>query len=233
VEERQMTEPKRFNLWWLLAAAFIMVVVVFNISNADEGHGHHHDDSGDVTVDNVLTGGDNTASNVISGSRSIGIGGSDYDIGQCMYHSGGLTFAIGFRNKFCEGMDMIRSGMVDAGVLHICKQTKIGRNYKTLKDCKDGLAIVYVETPKKDTQGDLSISKPTQDNEGDNRYDAVMARMAAYEGEIAQAKEDTRKARIEAQRATTVARTAQVAQQAPDDAAERRAKARAVLKGEE
>jgi len=209
MEERQMNQPKRFNLWWLLAAAVVMVVVVFNISNADEGHGHHHDDSGDVTIDTVLTGGDNTASNVISGSRSIGIGGSDYDIGQCMYHSGGLTFAIGFRNKFCEGMDMIRSGMVDAGVLHICKQTKIGRNYKTLKDCKDGLAIVYIETPKKDTQGDLSISKPTQDDNEDERIDVLYALFSDLE---AQRNEDIAKAEKVAQRANAAAHRANQAE---------------------
>ncbi len=195
-----MTEPKRNSAWWLLFLAVILSAVFFGkaYSQHECQGGHNCNDGGEI--DNILTGGDNTAS--ISGGRSYGVGGADYDIGQCMYHVGGLTVAVGLRNKFCEGMDMIRSGMVDAGILHICKQTKIGRNYDNLKDCQDGLAIVYIDLPKKDTQDDLSISEPTQDDEDDNRYDALYSRMASYEEHITKAEDNTKKA---AQRADAVA----------------------------
>lgn len=230
-----MNVPKPFNLWWLFAGAFIFCVALFGWSYAYGQHecqgGHNcNKDGGIVDVD--LVGGDSTA--VINGGRSYGVAGSDYDIGQCMYHAGGLTIAIGFRNKFCEGMDMIRSGMVDAGVLHICKQTKIGRNYDSLKDCKDGLVISYGEMTTNDT-GMTENDKPVteSDDEDEDRYEALYARMEAYEERTVKAESEAKTARIQAQRASTAAKTVQTIQQAPDDAAERRAKARAALKGEE
>jgi len=205
-------EPRRTSLIFILLIAAMLIMLfapVYADSHKCQG-GHNCNEGGDVIVD--LVGGDNTA--VISGGRSYGVAGSDYDIGQCMYHAGGLTIAIGFRNKFCEGMDMIRSGMVAAGVLHICKQTKIGRNYDTLKDCKNGLAIVYVETSKKDTQGDLNISKPTQDDEDDDRYEAVYARLMDLEAQRTIDVANTKKAVQRANAAVEKANKAESAQRA-------------------
>lgn len=190
----RLSEPKRTPLIFiLLIAAMLMMLAAPAAVLGDDGHGHHHDDNGKVIVD--LIGGDNTAS--VAGSRSYGISGSDMDIGQCIYHAGALTVAIGFRNKFCEGMEMIRSGMVDAGVLHICKQTKIGRNYDTLKDCKKGLAIAYIEQPTKPEQ--------TSDDDEEDRYDALYADFQAFKDQdtqrVAKAEKAAQNANAAAQRA--------------------------------
>ncbi len=171
--------------WFLVG---LIVVLLMAPTWADDGHGHnHHDDNGD----NVLTGGD--ASNVasIAGSRSYGVSGSDMDIGQCVYHVGGLTVAVGLRNKFCEGMEMIRSGMVDAGVLHICKQTKIGRNYDNLKDCQDGLVFLP-------TTNEIPITTNiSSSDEEDDRVDVLYALFSDLE---AQRNEDKAEAEKVAQR---------------------------------
>ena len=180
--------------WFLLGLIVVLLMAPAWAQHECQG-GHNCNDGGIVDVD--LVGGDSTA--VINGGRSYGVGGSDYDIGQCMYHAGGLTIAIGFRNKFCEGMDMIRSGMVAAGVLHICKQTKIGRNYDNLKDCKDGLAIVYIYPPANDPP------KSTSDDEDDNRYDALYADFQAFKDQdtqrVAKAEKAAQRANAAAQRA--------------------------------
>ena len=210
-----MTEPKRIRMISIVIIAIFAAAVFFNETKADDGHGHNHHDDGDVIGDTILTGGDNTASNTasISGSRSIGIGGSDYDIGQCMYHSGGLTFAIGFRNKFCEGMDMIRSGMVDAGVLHICKQTKIGRNYDSLEDCKAGLVISYGEMTTNDTEkteNDKSVTE--SDDEEDEHTNDISVLYALFSDLEAQRNEDKADAEKAVERANAAAHRANQAE---------------------
>jgi len=69
--------------------------------------------------------------------------------------------------------------------------------------------------------------EPKKVGRDDEDYKALRADLETFKTQIAQAKEETRKVRIEAQRASSVAQTA------PDQAAERRALARAALKGEE
>ena len=81
---------------------------------------------------------------------SIGIGGSDYDIGNdvCRFHTGGLTFAFAPRDKVCEGLRLIRLGMIDAGVRHLCNQSPIRDNYPSFEDCQAEVGMVYGAKPE-------------------------------------------------------------------------------------
>ena len=69
---------------------------------------------------------------------SLGIGGSDYDIGNnvCRYHTGGLTFSFAPRDKVCEGINLIRIGAVEMGVRHLCTQSPIRDNYPSFEECQ-------------------------------------------------------------------------------------------------
>lgn len=116
---------------------------------------------------NSCNNNDTPVSAVVNSGRSIGIGGADYDIGRgsCKFHVGGLTFAIARTDEFCEGMEMIRAGMVDAGILHLCKQSKVGKNYVDLEDCQ---ANVYI---RPDTNNVVPIELPDLQADEDNfRY---------------------------------------------------------------
>lgn len=161
------------------------------------------------------------ASVVVKSGRSIGVGGADYDIGRgsCKFHVGGFTVAIARTDKFCEGMEMIRAGMVDAGILHLCKQSKVGKNYTDLKDCQ---ANVYI---RPDTSNVVYVEPPdSQDDEDNFRY-------AVQQEEIEYAREE---------RASLIGQIDMLTQKiervpaAQDDSAQRRANSRAELqKGRE
>lgn len=183
-----MNEPPRHSLWKLLGIAFVLCVIVFDV-HADP----------EVLQSNDMNNSANSGSLEVI-TKSYGLSGSDMDIGQCMYHAGALTVAIGFRNKFCEGMDMIRVGLIDAGVLHICKQTKIGKNYDSLEDCQDGLSVVYVDLPP---------DEPETVDRDDEQYDALYARIMDLELQRSKDADNIKKAAQRANAAVLIANKAE------------------------
>lgn len=166
--------------WMLVVLATLLLTPQVRAQDHTCQGGHNCNDAGanDVSIND--------------GSRAISIGGSDYDIGRgsCKFHVGGFTVTIAQTDEFCEGMEMIRSGMVDAGVLHLCKQSNIGKNYASLQDCKDGVAVMAAGTGT--TNGDDDAA----DDEDEYR-ERQQARMAEFESRVASV-ESERKASVRA-----------------------------------
>lgn len=107
----------------------------------------------------------NQTAGSIKGSNTIAVAGGDHDIGQCRYHVGGLTVAWTRNNEFCEGMELIKAGFIEAGVIHICKQTDVGKNYLSEFACINGMTRVV--TPP--SVGDVMEDIPDEDEEYNER----------------------------------------------------------------
>lgn len=182
----------------ILILASLTFVALISVAWGDDGHGHDH-------------GGD-SAVNVKDSSRAIGVGGADYDIGRgsCKFHVGGLTVAIARTDEFCEGMEMIRAGLVEAGILHLCKQSKVGENYSTLEDCQSGLEVT---TNLILTETELVVED--KDDEDHHEVETYLAEL------------ESRMAAVESRRQTTRV-TREIIQQ-PFLSDEKRAKLQAVL----
>ncbi len=232
-----MTEPKRFNLWWLLAVAIGLSIIVFDITYADDGHGHnHHDDGGDVIVDVVggdltggnLTGGDNVAS--ISGGRSYGVSQSlgDVDINDCLASTQwGIPVIFAKQkveeNPWCQSIYLDVIGAHEAAAKVRCTTDTLKAVYPIENEC----IVAVVARPSVVV---VPVTSDESESDEDDRVDVLYALFSDLE---AQRNEDKAEAEKAAQRANARAQRAQRVQQAPDDAAERRAKARMALKGEE
>lgn len=186
-----MNEPKRISAFWLSFIAIVAMGMAFQARA-----------SGDDLTN--ISKNENLASIATGGNTSYGIGGSDYDIGRgsCKFHVGGFTVAISQTDEFCEGMELIRVGMVSAGILHICKQSKVGKNYDSLENCKSDMGkmtVLHVEPEP---------PPPSVDNE-DDEHDALIARLSALE---ADRQEDAKRAEKAAQRANAAAQRAKQAE---------------------
>ena len=225
-----MSKPKP-NLLLMLAIALFATAVVFEIAYGDNHK--YRDDDGDVTIDNVLTGGDNSnvATNSMSGGRSYGASHSlgDVDLNQCMGSTQWGSIIISRQklvlNKWCAGESYDAKRMFKMAALLRCDIPEISKHFIDKAECvKENTATLHVEPP----------DEPKRADRDDEYYDRLYARIADLEAKAVQDKATAEKAAKSANAmAQRVAKTAQIAQQAPDDAAERRAKAREALRGEE
>lgn len=133
-----------------------------------ECNGHSCNDGGDTTnavETNVETNVENGGATFSSRSRSLGVGGADYDIGSgiCRYHAGGLTFAFAFRDDVCIGLSMIRAGMVEAGIRHLCLRSKIGKNYDDYASCETEVSSIRAAGPTDKTEPEAEVSQDDED----------------------------------------------------------------------
>ena len=187
---------------YLLIIVAVFIFLVTPVRASGDCKGQSCNSGGGVSVE--------AGSNVTTkdSSRAFGVGGADYDIGQCRYHVGLLTAAWTHINEFCQGMELIRAGLVDAGVLHICKQTKIGKNYSDLQACRASLIVKQEPV--------VVVEEPESDEEDEAIHQAYAENLAELESRVA---------RVESRRQTT---TREVIQQ-PFLSDEKRAKLQAVL----
>lgn len=210
-------EPKRISLILILliAAMLIMLFAPAYVVKADDGHGHnHHDDDGNVTIDNVLTGGD-----VITGDNSIrggiAVSGSDMEIADSLAtHS--ILFGLWqgtHTNPYAEADRLDNQGNHQAAAEMRCSTRKYKKVYG--KDCIND--VIY--TP--------SVEIPPE--EPDDLYEAVYARLMDLEAQRTVDAGNVQKAAQRADAAVKRANQAQIAiqEQVPvDDGRSRRAQAR-------
>jgi len=209
-----MNEPKRVSMVWVILAALCAVVIVFDVANGDD----------DSHPPNDLNSHNNTVKGDIGYvSRAYALSGGDMYIRDCL-----ATHSILFGlwqgthiNKLCESDRLNRDGMYQAAAEMKCSIRSVRRIYG--KD-KCVVAVKLSAPPPAPP-----IVDEEDDDEDDDWKEALNARMAAYEERTVKAEAEAKTARRQAQR---VAHTAQIVQQAPDEGVERRAKARAALKGE-
>jgi hypothetical protein len=215
-----MNEPKRVSVWILLPIAILISAVAFNEAYGDDGHGHHHDDGGDVTIDNVLTGGDVSTGDLGVSTRGLSVGGSDMEIAD-----GLATHSILFglwqgthTNPYAEADKLEARGKYEAAAKMRCSTRKYSKVYGKGQICVD--AVIFIKPTE--------ITRQTPAD--DIRIEALYARLSEIEAiriqDKAEAEKAVETANIAAQRANAMARRVQTQQQAPDDGSTRRAMAR-------
>lgn len=256
-----MNEPKRYSLLKFFAIAFVLGGMFIDFSHADGCKGNCPD-GGDVRVDtdisltggdiditggdviggdvsNVLTGGDvtntltggalNSSNSVnVQGSRSYGLSTAlgDVDINQCVFSIQRSILFVGWQNidynLWCMGESYDAKGLLYMGALTRCDIKPIRAHFNTDAECIQANTITLKKEPD-NFNLDAKIKE-------DERYDAMYADFQAFKAES-----DQRVAQAEkvAQRANTEVQSMVQAVQTVDDAMQRRAMARAALKGEE
>ena len=214
-----MTEPKRNSALWLVFLAALMIAIFFVKAYGQHEcqGGHNCNKDGGVVDTKVDIGGDS--------SKVYALSGGDMDIDDCL-----ATYSVVFGlfqgtniNRLCEAERLNSQGKYLSAAEMKCSLFRFKRIYGKGQKCID--AVIYTEP---------TVITP-QTPEDDARIEALYARLSEIEALRVQDKAEAEKAvetaNIEAQRVNAVAM--QVQQQIPNDAAERRAKARAALKGEE
>ncbi len=167
-----MTNSKHnpISLIFIFLAAFFIVLLVAPVW-ADNPH--HNDDGGDtdVSLDSVVN-------NVIRGgsTHTFSLSGSDADINQCRYTVGAVTAQWTRNNPWCEAMDLIRMGFVDAGVLKFCTMTSVGESYPNLRACQAGMIRTVKAKPE-------PVVIEPDDDEDDDRYEQLAQQLAAVQVE--------------------------------------------------
>ncbi len=203
------------TLTWIAVILFI-TAVAFNVA---EGSG--------TDVKTVVIGGDqitdNTASNVVSGSHSYGVSQAlgDVDINDCLASTQwGIPVIFAKQkveeNPWCMANSLDAMGAHAAAAKVRCTTETIKAIYPDARECEK--AVIFQKKPP---------PEPETVDRDDEDYERLYARISEMEAMRVQDKANAEKA---AQRASV---QAQRAQQAPDDAAARRARAREALKGEE
>lgn len=221
-----MSKPKP-NLLLMVAIAICATAFVLNIAyGQDHGcqGGHNCNGGGDVIVDTVLTGGD------IGGdsSKALGLGFShslgDVDINDCLASTQKSNILFGSQivglNKWCAAEVYDAKRLPDMAAKLRCDIPEISKHFTTFLEC-----TAANTTSLKNPPDYLNLIAELKAD-----YSALSVRVSAAEERTVNAEVDARKARSEAQRATTAAKTSQ---SNPDNENERRARARAALKGEE
>jgi len=189
----------RSNTLTWIAIIIFSSVVIFDIAYGDDHRNYDDDDGDDGDITNVLTGGDNTANTVatnsISGGRSFGLGLGDVDINDCLYSWSFIVQGVGL-NKWCASERMDVMGLHDSAALMRCTIRKVNKLYKTKEQCIKAQTVVKTFPVKR--------PEPTvdTDEDDDDRYEALYARMAAYEDQYTQRVERAEKV---AQRASATA----------------------------
>jgi len=224
------TRRLRTTVWVLLAILVVMLAAPALASDDDHKcqGGHNCNDAG-----GIVTGGDNTANNVatnsISGSRSYGASHSlgDVDLNQCMGSTQWGSIIVSKQklvlNKWCAAESYDAKGMFKMAALLRCDIPEIFKHFRVKAECIKANTTMFPVKPPDET-----VDRDDED------YKRLYARITDLEATAVQDKAKAKKAaKIANAMAQRVAKTAQIAQQAPDDAAERRARARVALKGEE
>ena len=196
-------EPRRTSLILnlLIAAMLIMLFAPVYVVKADDGHGHHHDD--DVTIDNVLTGGDAVSGgNELSTRGGISVGGSDMEISDSLAtHS--ILFGLWqgtHTNPYAEADGLDARGNYKAAAEMRCSTKKYRKVYKD--NCIE--SVIY--TPPVDV--------PRETTEPDDLYEAVYARLMDLEAQRTVDVANTQKAVQRANAAVEKANKAESAQRA-------------------
>jgi len=186
---------KKPNLLLMVAIAIFMVVVVFKIAESSGP-----DVEVETTVDTVLTGGDNIAS--IAGSRSYGVSQSlgDVDINDCLASTQwGIPVIFAKQtvqeNPWCMANSLDARGAHAAAAKVRCTTETIKAIYPDPKECEKAVMFQMKH-----------IEKPAKVDRDDDRYEALYARMAAYEEQISKAEDNTRKVTQRANAAAVVAK---------------------------
>lgn len=171
-----MTEPKRTSVWFLLALAVFIIIVVFNVSYASgDCKGHSCNDGGDVIVGGddinvgVTTGPVSTDVGVTTGAVSVdspvtvNTGGNkalalsnnmgDVDIAGCL---GSTQWATPLFSKQklvvnwpCLAEFYLRQGMWTNAAMAICN-TEVRKEFDTEQECRDAHpfeAMAVIEAP--------------------------------------------------------------------------------------
>jgi len=218
---------KKPNLLLALTIAVFVVVVVIEIAYGDD-HKRHDDD---ITI--AIAGGENTASNIVSGSHSYGVSQSlgDVDINDCLASTQwGIPVIYAKQtvqeNPWCMANSLDARGAHAAAAKVRCTTETIKAIYPDSVICERAVMFQMKH-----------IEKPKKVDRDDENYDRLTARMTAYETERAQDQANAEKA-VERANARVVRAEQAIQQQIPiDDGSTRRAMAREAyqkaLNGEE
>jgi len=201
-----MTDDKfrPVSLIWIILAVIMLVIFI----DTAWASGNDIDTTATSDASGVLN------NSVRDSSTAYGVGGSDADINNCRYTAGGLTIQWTHKDKLCWGMELIRAGYVDTGVLVVCK-TWIGDLYSDLVACQAAMVQKYEP---------VVVEEAVDDDEEDYHEEFEQAQQAYQEnlGEL-----EGRVVRLESRRPAQQV-TREVIQQ-PFLSDEKRAKLKAVL----
>lgn len=190
-----MDEPKRVSLVWLLLAALFAVVIVFDIAYAD-GHecqgGHNCND----TNSTIAIDSSNVVSNSVSdSSRAYGFGLGDVAITQCYRSYQILIFQDSKINPICLADSLDAKGLHHTAAMVRCDIKAIRKHFDSDESCVQATTMQMIHP--------VAMESPKNDDEDNERYDALYARMSDIETQRIQEAESARKAAI---RANTAAR---------------------------
>ena len=163
-----------------------------------------------------------------SGSKSYGFGSTDVDINDCL-SSYSLLFGLWQNvrvNPLCVADKLNQAGKYDAAAVMYCSVRRVKKVYG--KDC-----IEKVKHDESDTTPLVYAAPAVEDTQYyEDEYKALRESQAQLAAEVAKARKDAQRARVEAQRAyeRPIMQT-DLQQQLSMDAI-RRANAREVLKGD-
>lgn len=142
--------------------------------------------SPDIDIKNELIGGDNTASNIatnsISGSRSYGFGMGDVDINDYYRSHQALFLQWTTPNLLSLAIYYDATGRYEAAAILKCSVKQVRKSLG--KDCQS-LSTV---DPKDLVPRKQATKKPDTDEDDDERYDALYARITGLEAKRVQDK---------------------------------------------
>ena len=128
-----MTEPKRISLIWLMFAALIAVIIVFDVAYGDDDHkcqGGHNCDSGDIIdASSVLS------NSVSDSSRAYGIGMGNVDIAQCYRSYQILIFQDSKINPICLADSLDAKGLHHIAAMVRCDIKTIRKHFDSDRSC--------------------------------------------------------------------------------------------------
>jgi hypothetical protein len=190
-----MTEPPRISIWFLSAIALFMLVVIFNVTLADDGHGHNHD-STDTDVSSVVTNSDS--------SRAYGLGFGNADIAQCYRSYQILIWQDSKINPICLADSYDAKGLHKMAAIIRCDIGTIRKHFTSDKLCLNANTMQINDPlpPVADLKADLSATE-------NERIELLYARLSDLE---TQRQSDTANARKAAIRANTAAQRANQAE---------------------
>lgn len=172
-----MNEPKRVSLVWVLLAALVAVIIVFDVAYA--------------SGDEVIQSNDmNTAGNV-GGIRSYAVGGADVDIND-YYRSYSYLFGLiqeTKSNPLAVARDLMVEGNYEAAAVLRCKPWGVHKAFGGRTKCEAALSKPAINpTPPKTSGNDED-----EDDEHEESLEPIYARLSAIEAYKAQDAEEARK----------------------------------------
>lgn len=206
-----MTEPKRINIGFLLAAALIVVVIVFDVAYGDDDHkcqgGHNCNGGGDTVIGDTIVGGDDV----------LGVGFSMGDVDLSNAYGSKSTPVFQWLKELPWGManDLDAMGNHAAAAKVRCLTKTLKKAYPDKTECE--AAVLMTAPPPRPP-----VSENDSD-EDDGRVDQLYALVAELEAGYQQ----------QMQRPPPQVVIDPAIQEGIDAGARRRAKAREALHGEE